>query len=454
MFVLEDVGDAVDLADRHFAVDAALHHLVAGHRADPFDDHPVDLVACRQALALIAIAIGSSQFRFAHHRGEAFEHLVGGARDGHPLVVDGAEMPVRNGDEAAGALAFADLAEEAVSGGDFVHLAEHRLVDADVDDLAFAARLAVAQCQQDADRAVETGQVITHRRGAGDHRRLAGEAGEVGEPGETMRDVREARTPAIRSGLPVARDAQHYQAGVGLAQRVPAEPPFLHRTGTEVLDQHIRLGDQFEEQIDPFLLAEVEGHRFPVAAFAEPGQRRIMTFRRGAETAHRITGDRVLDLEDFGTELAEDRRGIGAGQKGANVDHAQAAHRQLVVFARPLQVVVVRSRLRDGGRTPCRRFRRTGGKSRRQRGGPGRTCSLFHGRPSRRQRRKTVQRSDSESRTAPAQGRQYTSNRVPLAQRSEPCGVSASCSCAEAGLAACYAVTVNCFRKSAKGSFS
>jgi hypothetical protein len=180
-------------------------------------------------------------------RGEAFEHLVRGARDGHPLVVDGAEMAVRHGDETAGAFALADLAEETVGGGDFVHLAEDRFVDADVDDLALAGRLAVAQRQQDADRAVEAGQVVTHGRGPRNHRSFAGETCEVRQTGKTVRDVREARPPAIRPGLSVARDPQHHQPGVGLAQLVPAESPFLHRAGAEILDQHVRLGDQFEE---------------------------------------------------------------------------------------------------------------------------------------------------------------------------------------------------------------
>ncbi len=53
-----------------------------------------------------------------------------------------------------------------------------------------------------------------------------------------------------------------------------------------------------------------------------------MALGRGAKPAHRIAGDRVFDLEHLGAELAHDRRRVGSGEKGADIDDPDPVHRR------------------------------------------------------------------------------------------------------------------------------
>ena len=64
-----------------------------------------------------------------------------------------------------------------------------------------------------------------------------------------------------------------------------------------------------------------------VARFAEPREARIIGGRRGAEAAHRIAAVRVFDLDHFGTEFTEDRRGERGRDERREVEHANAVER-------------------------------------------------------------------------------------------------------------------------------
>src|SRR5450759_3011359 len=137
-----------------------------------------------------------------------------------------------------------------------------------------------------------------------------------------------ARTAAVGAGLAETGDPEHDQAWVDLAEHVQAQAPGLHRAGAKVLHQDVALGDQLEEQLQAAPLSQVDGDRLAVAGLAEPGQRGVLALGRYAEAAHRVTGDRVLDLDDLGTELAHDAGGVGAGEERADVDDPYPAQRQ------------------------------------------------------------------------------------------------------------------------------
>ena len=327
MFVGEDVGDRVHLAGRHLLSQALVQYLGPLQRRDPVADDAVDLVARGQPLALLAPYLGRGEFGSTHGDGQALEHLVGGAGDGDPLVVLGAEVAVRAGHETARPFAFAHLAVQPVHRGQFFEHAEHGFVDADVDDLPAAGGLGMAQRHEHADGAEQAGDVVAQRHGARQHRCFTRVAGQVVEPREGLRDVRKAMPPAVRAGLAVAGHAQHHQLGVGLAQCVPRQAPALHRAGAEVLDQHIGLGDELQEQLHALGLQQVDRHRALVAALAEPRECGVRAFGGGAEAAHRVATDRVFDLDDVGPELAHDGSGIRAGQEVADIDHAHAGER-------------------------------------------------------------------------------------------------------------------------------
>jgi hypothetical protein len=148
-------------------------------------------------------------------------------------------------------------------------------------------------------------------------------AGEKGDAADRVRDAGKTGSVAVGAGLAIAGDAQHDQAGIDLAQHLPAESPFFEGAGPEVLAQHVRLLDQFLEQFDAFGQVQVDGHRFLVACFAEPGQG-VLALGRRAEVTHRVAADRVLDLQYLGAKFAQDGGAVGRGDHRRGIDDADA----------------------------------------------------------------------------------------------------------------------------------
>ena len=91
-----------------------------------------------------------------------------------------------------------------------------------------------------------------------------------------------------------------------LVQLRPTEPPFLHRSRTEVLDQNIGLRDELQEKLHPLFLAQIDRDRLPVSTFAEPCQGCVVTLRGRSEAPHWIARDGMLYLQDLGAKLAQD----------------------------------------------------------------------------------------------------------------------------------------------------
>ena len=131
---------------------------------------------------------------------------------------------------------------------------------------------------------------------------------------------------AVGAGLAEARYAHHHQLVVLLLQDVPAEPPFLHRAGLEVLDENVGLRDQPLQDLGTLGLPQVERGRLLVAALLQPGER-VAALGDGAELAQGVADLRQLDLDDLGTELGQLRRAEGAGKKARHVDDANALQR-------------------------------------------------------------------------------------------------------------------------------
>ena len=195
--------------------------------------------------------------------------------------------------------------------------------------------------------AVEARDVVAERRDARNDWGLVGVSGEIGEAAEAMREMREAGPAAIGAGLPVAGYAQHDQARIGCGELLPAEAPFLHRAGAEVLDENVRLRDQLDEEFDALGATQIDRDRLLVARFRQPRECRVVALGRGAEAAHRIAADGVLDLEHLGAVFAHDRGCVRSREKGADVDDANARERQRfgrVVVRGPEPADVVRLR--------------------------------------------------------------------------------------------------------------
>src|SRR5690606_17992231 len=82
-------------------------------------------------------------------------------------------------------------------------------------------------------------------------------AGDVAQPAHGLTDDTEPGPLAVRAGLAVARDADHDQLRVDLAEPIPAEPPALQRARPEVLHQDVGGGDQAPRDLLPLRLAQV-----------------------------------------------------------------------------------------------------------------------------------------------------------------------------------------------------
>ncbi len=227
-------------------------------------------------------------------------------------------------------MAFLHRSVHRVSRRQFVGAAEHRFVERRVDILPAAGLLLVAQREQHADATVEAGEIVAQRRRAGRHRGALGHAGEIGQTAHRMRDAGKPGAVLVRTSLAIAGDAQHDQSRVQLVQDFPTDAPFLHGAGTEVLDQDVGLEGQILEHPNAFGPMQVDRHRLLVASLADPDQR--VAARRGrAEVAAGVAAQRVLDLEHFGTELAEDAGTVGAGDDGGDVDDTDAGQRQVLL---------------------------------------------------------------------------------------------------------------------------
>src|SRR5690606_24555890 len=105
---------------------------------------------------------------------------------------------------------------------------------------------------------------------------------------------------------------------------IPAEPPFLHSTGTKVLDQHVDAAgrDQVADQPAALLVAQIDGHRSLVASHRSPPQRGTLV--QLSPASQRIADPGRLDLDDLGPEAGEHRPGEGTGDQLTELEHPKS----------------------------------------------------------------------------------------------------------------------------------
>ena len=121
-------------------------------------------------------------------------------------------------------------------------------------------------------------------------------------------------------------DAGDHEARVALRGAVRTEAPALERAGPEVLDQHVGFVD--ETAAGPRRRAASDRSsvdRALVAAERLPPQ--VDAVLRGSVAAGGVGPRRVLDLDDVGAEVAEERRGQRPGEQRRRVDDAEAGER-------------------------------------------------------------------------------------------------------------------------------
>src|SRR5262249_47195607 len=109
-----------------------------------------------------------------------------------------------------------------------------------------------------------------------------------------------------------------------LAQHVPAEAEAIHDADSEILDQHVGLGDQREEDLLAARLLEIEHYRLFVGI--QHDQWIGLDFALAA--THDVTLRR-LDLEYAGAHEAELQAAIGPVIDLPEIEHEHAVERAM-----------------------------------------------------------------------------------------------------------------------------
>ena len=211
---------------------------------------------------------------------------LGAGRDRDEPVIGGPVHVPGRAERGAAPVALVDRAGLVVGGDLRTEEREQRLEQAQVDALPAAGEVAMAQRDQ-ASRSFPNSAAMPSAIGNG------------GTIGGRSRSPSSQATPLIasasvpnpgrscvRPGLAETRRADHDQAGVVFGQALVAEVPALHRAGAEVLDQHVGVGDQLQQDLLAVGLGEVERARAFVARRRLPPDRDAVLLP--AEAAQRI----------------------------------------------------------------------------------------------------------------------------------------------------------------------
>ena len=285
-----------------------LQHLVLGARQRPGADDIVDL------RHVLGPAHGARQLRVLEQRGAA-QHMahrvpvpLGGGEDRDIAVGAAVGVVRRHGERGmpvAGAVGHAGVTvhHRTQRRGERDH---RRLVHGDLDPLALAGALALHQRAQNAGAEMDARQEVADRR-ARLGRRPVGVAGGVGDAAHRLDGDVHGREVAIGSVEAEARAAAIDQARVDLAQHLPADAEAIHHAGRKILDQHVGLGDQCQEDLLAARLLEIEHHQLLVGV--QHDQRIGLDLALAA--AHDVALRR-LDLEHARAHEAELQAGIGA----------------------------------------------------------------------------------------------------------------------------------------------
>ena len=183
--------------------------------------------------------------------------------------------------------------------------------------------------------ALDLAQRHHHRKGAiepGDHvgerRRRQGrlavrKSGARRVAGHALDQSAEAGPVAVGTVLTPAGNPQNDETRVVPVQNLRPEPHRLERPRTEILDQHLGGGQEFEEQLAPARLAQAHRQALLVARIDLP----VHADAVGLPRAQRVAALRVLDLQHFGAEIGELQAHHIAGDEARHVDHPHPVER-------------------------------------------------------------------------------------------------------------------------------
>ncbi|EAU48638.1 hypothetical protein R2601_03658 [Salipiger bermudensis HTCC2601] len=135
---------------------------------------------------------------------------------------------------------------------------------------------------------------------------------------------------APRTAISEARDRGIDQVGIDRAGHVGAQPQRRHLARAGVLDQHIEARQQRLDQRDALGALEIDGEALLAGVhLVEIGVLRPLA------AAERISAARRFNLDHVGAERREDGAAIGAGDEGAEIEHADTVERSCLAHAPP-----------------------------------------------------------------------------------------------------------------------
>ena len=258
--VLEQVAHTRDERGRHLRRLEGRERVGRVALAHPAGDELVDQRSVLEPRRRRGHARIRGQVGAAHRLTQAREHPVVGTGDRDPPPVASLVVVVGHRALRARTDPLAHPARAAEHGDRVVEHAQHRLVEPEIDDLALAVPLGVAQRHERADGAEHARQIVGHRGGAGRDRRAIGIAGQIREAADGGGDPPEARTLTVRAGLAERRDAHH-------DERRPDPRELVHPR---------------------FHRSSVPGRKFSVTTLAEATSRRINACPSGSLRLHVI----------------------------------------------------------------------------------------------------------------------------------------------------------------------
>ena len=256
---------------------------------------------------------------------ERAEEPVVGGRD-HDLAVARREDLVRDDRGVRGAVAAGRLAGREVTGQVVGEERDRRLVERHVDEPALADAVALAERREDAERGPEPGRLVDER-GAGAHARAVGLAGHAHDPAHGLHQRVVAGLVAERADAPERADRAVDEARVPRAKRLVAESARLCEPRPEALDEDVRAVGEAEHRLQARGIGKPQRDR-PLARVRAQKHRPGAVDERRAPRARVVAAVRSLDLDHVRTERAQDLGAVGPGERGRDVEHAQAGERE------------------------------------------------------------------------------------------------------------------------------
>ncbi len=203
------------------------------------------------------------------------------------------------------------------------HEGDRRVEHRELDVLAGGpARGPREQCRGDRLRGGVRGRLVADECPV--ERRLAGRrvALHARQAGGGLDHVVVHPSAAVRPVLSVAGDRGVDEVGIDRLHVVVAEPESVHRSGPEVLDEHVGVLDELADEVGSGGLLEVDDDRaFPAVVVREDAGHPALV---GAEESHDVAESGRLDLDDVGSLVGEHHRGERPGDHHREVQYLHA----------------------------------------------------------------------------------------------------------------------------------